>query len=113
MQLVSAHHDVTWGRSKHEHTPSQPRFKPYTATASAEGRFEFTTYGNNFDTTLGAVTGSCGDPLVIRNDDDNICFDESVQSHITLNVEQSDVIIVLLGGFEDAEGDAVLNINAL
>ncbi len=82
-------------------------------TAPAEGRFEFTTCGSNFDTTLGAITGSCDGPLVICNDDDNICFDESVQSRITLNVEQDDVIIVLLDGFEDAEGNAVLNINAL
>ncbi len=81
-------------------------------TAPSTGRFDVTTCGSNYDTTLGALMGSCGGPLVACNDDSNACFNESVQSSITLDVQEGELVILVLDGFEDDEGNALLNIIA-
>ena len=77
-------------------------------TAPAAGIYEFDTVGSAFDTVL-SVRSTCDGPELECNDD--IVEGRERQSHLSLDLEACETVILVVDGFAfDDFGDVVLNV---
>lgn len=76
----------------------------FVYTAEADGLLEIDLCGSTFDTRL-ATYESCESTIELAyNDDDDFCGVESLQSHVSLEVEAGEDYYIQVGGAEDESG---------
>lgn len=80
----------------------------YTFTAPADGMYTFDTNGSGYDTILHVIDGAvCGGPELGCNDDGGV----GLQSLLTLMLVQDQQVVVMVDGYNGADGNFTLNVN--
>lgn len=80
----------------------------YRWTSPGTGTITFNTFGSNFDTLLGAYTGSLGALTLVADNDE---FPPGSQSQITFPATSGTQYQILVDGWSGANGDVTLNWN--
>ncbi|MBL4689252.1 MAG: hypothetical protein JKY37_31960 [Nannocystaceae bacterium] len=79
----------------------------YVFTAPADGSFTFDTFGTGFDTVLHVTDGAvCGGLELECNDDTG-----GLQSQVTVNLDADQQVVVMVDGYNGADGPFTLNVN--
>lgn len=81
----------------------------YQFTAPATGRYEFDTFGSNFDTVLSVLKGGCEGEQIACNDD--VSSGSGEASAVSVKLAAGESVLVLVEGMDEA-GKFTLHVSA-